>query len=254
MNMDPTSFTKALADVKDKGTAALLNELKKNEGQKTTDELYSDMLKRERTEGIRVMLGGVSQTAAISGARTDVEGSEAASETYMRNFRGAGMAQSIGQLQLMGSTISATLTPLESFGKTLPVIGTAMSEFITKTKTYVAKAFGTSATGATGVEASTGDTGVDAVPVTPVKDGIISFNPADKFTTVQLLASTERGQLNKAAETLTGGGNNGTAVVDPAPIAAAIMTALANMSVSVNYDVGKAADAANFKFNQSING
>jgi hypothetical protein len=68
------------------------------------------------------------------------------------------------------------------------------------------------------------------------------------------LASTERGQLNKAAETLTGGGNSGTAVVDPAPIAAAIMAALSNMAVSVNYDVGKAAEAANFKFNQSING
>jgi hypothetical protein len=237
MNMDPTNFTKALEDVKDKSTAALLAKLKESEGQKTTDELYADMLKRERTEGIKVMLGGVSQTAAIAGARTDVEGSEAASETYMRNFRGAGMANAIGQLQLMGSTISATLTPLESFGKTLPVIGTAMSEFITKTKTYVAKAFGTSATGATGVEASTGDTGIDVVPVTPVKDGIISFNPADKFTTVQLLASTERGQLNKAAETLTGGNSN-TAVVDPSPIATAvavaIQTALAGMKIEMD--------------------
>ena len=76
MNMDPTSFTKALEKVTDGNTATLLKELKEKEGQKTTDELYSDMLKRERTEGIRVMLGGVSQTAAISGARTDVEGSE----------------------------------------------------------------------------------------------------------------------------------------------------------------------------------
>lgn len=250
MNMDPTSFTKALEDMTDKGTAALLQKLKENEGQKTTDELYADMLKRERTEGINVMLGGKKQTAVIAGARTEVEGSEVASENYMRNFRGAGSAAAIGQLQLMGSTISATLTPLESFGKTLPVVGTAMSTFVTETKDLVKKAFGESATGAI-----TGDVDPDTVPVsvTNVKDGIISFNPADKFTTVQLLASTERGQLNKAAETLTGG-NSGTAVVDPTPIAAAIMSALSKMSVSVNYDVGKAAEAANFKFNQSING
>jgi hypothetical protein len=200
------------------------------------------------------MLGGVSQTAAISGARTEVEGSEKASAEYIQKFATSGAANAIGQLQLMGSTISATLTPLETFGATLPVIGKTMNAFITETKEQVKKAFGTSTSGTTGVEAATGDTSVDGLPVTPVKDGIISFNPADKFTTVQLLASTERGQLNKAAETLTGGGNNGTAVVDPAPIAAAIMAALSKMSVSVNYDVGKAAEAANFKFNQSING
>ena len=254
MNMDPTSFTKALRDVTDANSKTLLAKLKESEGQKTTDELYADMLKRERTEGIKVMLGGVSQTAAISGARTEVQGSEKASAEYIQKFATSGAANAIGQLQLMGSTISATLTPLESFGKTLPVIGETMNAFITETKGYIEKAFGTSTSGTTGVEATTGDTGFAGVPVTPVKDGIISFNPADKFTTVQLLASTERGQLNKAAETLTGGGNNGTAVVDPAPIAAAIMAALSKMSVSVNYDVGKAAEAANFKFNQSING
>ena len=160
MNMDPTSFTKALADVKDTGTAALLQKLKENEGQKTTDELYSDMLKRERTEGIRVMMGGVSQTAAISGARTEAQGSEAASATYIQQFATSGAANAIGQLQLMGSTISATLTPLESFSKTLPVIGTAMQTFIDKTKTYVATAFGTSPTGAI-----TGDVDPDTVPV-----------------------------------------------------------------------------------------
>jgi soluble cytochrome b562 len=256
MNMDPTSFTKALADVKDTGTAALLQKLKENEGQKTTDELYSDMLKRERTEGIRVMMGGKNQTDVIAGARTEVEGSEAASETYMRNFRSAGSAAAIGQLQLMGSTISATLTPLESFGKTLPVVGAAMSTFITKTKEQVEKAFGTTQSGATGAEAGTGDTGVDAgVPVKPVNDGIIQFNPADKFTTVQLLASTERGQLNKAAETLTGGGNNGTAVVDPAPIAAAVAMAIQQAMAGINIVMsGEKLNKAMEFDNRTING
>ena len=197
------------------------------------------------------MLGGKKQTDVIAGARTESEGSYAASATYMKTFAGPAMAESIGQLQLMGSTIQATLTPLESFGKTLPVVGTAMSEFVAETKEQVKKAFGDTLTGAI-----TGDVDPDTTPVsvTNVRDGIIQFDPTDKFTTVQLLASTERGQLNKAADTLTGGGNNGTAVVDPAPIAAAIMAALSNMAVSVNYDVGKAAEAANFKFNQSING
>ncbi len=255
MNMDPTSFTKALKDVTDENSKTLLTKLKESEGQKTTDELYSDMLKRERTEGIRVMLGGVSQTAAIAGARTEVQGSEKASAEYIQKFATSGAANAIGQLQLMGSTISATLTPLETFGATLPAIGKTMENFVKETKDYVKTAFGDSETGA-----PTGDVDGDTpTPVaTPKKvgvgDGIIQFDPADKFTTVQLLASTERGQLNKAAETLTGGGNNGTAVVDPAPIAAAIMAALSKMSVSVNYDVGKAAEAANFKFNQSING
>jgi hypothetical protein len=243
--MDPTSFTKALADVKDTGTAALLKTLKENEGQKTTDELYGDMLKRERTEGIRVMLGGVSQTDAISGARTEAAGSEKASETLIQKFATSGAANALGQLQLMGSTISDTLTPLETFSKIIPIMGTTMSDFVTKTKELFKTPAGTGRTG--------NDVVIGNKPENQIKDGIISFNPADKFTTVQLLASTERGQLNKAAETLTGGNSN-TAVVDPAPIAAAIMAALSNMSVSVNYDVGKAAEAANFKFNQSING
>jgi hypothetical protein len=235
MNMDPTNFTKALEDVKDKSTAALLNELKKNEGQKTTDELYSDMLKRERTEGIRVMLGGVSQTAAISGARTEVQGSEKASAEYIQKFAELGAANAIGQLQLMGSTISATLTPLESFGKTLPVIGETMSEFVTETKSYIKKAFGDTDTGAV-----TGDVDADTTTTTQMKDGIIQFDPADKFATLSggatLLASTSYGQLGEAAKTLTG--QTGAAVVDPSPIATAvavaIQTALAGMKIEMD--------------------
>jgi hypothetical protein len=72
----------------------------------------------------------------------------------------------------MGSTISATLTPLESFGKTLPVIGTTMQTFIDKTKAYVKTAFGASDTGAV-----TGDVEADTptTVTTPKKvlDGII---------------------------------------------------------------------------------
>jgi len=240
MNMDPTNFTKALEDVKDKSTAALLNELKKNEGQKTTDELYADMLNRERTKGINVMLGGVSQTAAIAGARTDVEGSEKASAEYIQKFATSGAANAIGQLQLMGSTISATLTPLESFGKTLPVIGSTMSEFITETKSYIKKAFGDTETGQSGTGAVTGDVDADTTTTTPMKDGIIQFDPADKFATLSggatLLASTSYGQLGEAAKTLTG--QTGAAVVDPSPIATAvavaIQTALAGMKIEMD--------------------
>ena len=44
-----------------------------------------------------------------------------------------------------------------------------------------------------------------------INDGIIRFNPRDKFTTVDdaIVASTSQNQLNVATKKLTGGGNGG---------------------------------------------
>jgi hypothetical protein len=244
MNMDPASFESALKDVKDTSTEALLTELKKSEGQKTTDEMYADQLKRERTEGINVMLKGTSQQAAITGASAEAMASIPAATEYISKFANKGLAETIGPLQLMGASMTATLTPLESFSKMLPIVGKSLSDLVEKMKATINIALPETATATTTTAAAP-----SGATSTKVKDAIIEFDPADKFT---LLASTDRGQLNKAADTLTGGSN---AVVDPAPIATAVAMAIQQAMSGINIVMsGEKLNKAIEFDNRTING
>lgn len=249
MNMDPTSFTKALAKEKDAGTAALLKTLKENEGQKTTDELYADMLKRERTEGIKVMLGGTrqtdgtitggkKQTDVIATAKTEAEGSEGVIKNYIRPFMTETNAQIFGQLQSLGAGAAAAQAPTNTIvGMTPGVIGAPAQKVLdamTQTSNLLLGKPGVTGNTGTGTTTTTEQQEEDAILV---NDAMIQFHPADKFATVSdgaaLLASTERGKLDSAVNTLTGGNSN-TAVVDPAPIASAIMAAIQTALGGIN--------------------
>ena len=214
------------------------------------------MLQRERTEGINVnMLKGTTQKNAIEKARTEASGSYQASKDFLKPFGTKETATLIGHLQVMGDATSATNTALTQFSGYIPVAGQTLKDLISKLNSYKTTFFGTSAGPSV---PNTLDKPIDNEDALLVNDAMIQFHPADKFATVSdgaaLLASTERGKLDSAVSTLTGGGGGGTAIVDPAPIAAAIMASLRNMKVEVNYDVTAAASAANFKFNQGING
>lgn len=234
----------------------ILKKLKESESQKTTDELYADMLQRERTEGINVMLKGTTQKNAIEKARTEAEGSYQASKDFLKPFGTKETATLIGHLQVMGDATRATNTALNQFAGYIPVVGQTLKDLISKVNSYATTYLGTSA-GPSGPNTLTTPV-IDNEDALLVNDAMIQFHPADKFATVSdgaaLLASTERGKLDSAVNTLTGNTGNGIAIVDPAPIAAAIMASLRNMKVEVNYDVTAAASAANFKFNQGING
>ena len=250
LNMDPADFAKALQG-KSADQQGILKALKESESQKTTDELYADMLKRERTEGIRVMMGGKTQTAVISDAKKEAEKSEKAVTDYIEPFMTNTSAVVFGQLQTINAAANAALKPVETIAAMTPFIGEAAQTAIDAAKETIK--FSTGEPMATGT--TTVDSGTTEAPVEDVKDGIIQFNPADKFTTVQLLASTERGQLNKAAETLTGGGTNGTAVVDPTPIATAVAMAIQQAMSGINIVMsGEKLNKAIEFDNRTING
>ena len=252
MNMDPGSFEEALKDVKDKSTQVLLTALKESEGEKTTDQKFADFLDMKRTVSVTLM--APDQVAAIKGAKEDVEKGQDAAAKYGQQFMTKTGAESLGKTQLLGQLFDATLTPVTKLTEMLPLVNgglSKLSERITSLKTTLA-----------GQKGTTGRTGPGNITETPedavlVNDAMIQFHPADKFATVSdgaaLLASTERGKLDSAVDSLMGRGGSGTAVVDPGPIAAAIMSALSSMKVEVNYDVVAAQKAIGFKFNQSIN-
>jgi hypothetical protein len=262
LKMGPEQFAVAMK-VLPEAQQKIISELKDLSGQKTTDELYADMLARERTEGINVMLTGTSQTAAIGGARTEASGSYDKVGEYMKSFVTKDFTQALGNLQILGGSISAANEPIKQFLTYIPLVGTTLKKFVDETTTKAQQTFLGTPAGLAKTEpadptvaATATATGNDAMLV---NDAMIQFHPADKFATVSdgaaLLASTERGKLDSAVSTLTGGaGGGGMAIVDPAPIAAAIMASMRNMKVEVNYDVTAAASAANFKFNQGING
>jgi hypothetical protein len=261
MEMDPTSFTTALADVKDENTATLLSELKKNASLKTTDQKLEDFLDMKRTVGIIDMSGrdgetklGNNQANLIGGAAMDVENAKGAIGGYGANFLKKEVAQILGSTQLASATFTATKKPIDDLVTAVPVLNGHLSK-LSSTIGQLIKTVGGAVLKGGATEKKPDATPTDGILV---NDAMIQFHPADKFATVSngsaLLASTERGKLDSAVNTLTGKNSGGVAVVDPAPIAAAIMASMRNMKVEVNYDVTAAASAANFKFNQGING
>lgn len=265
MEMDPTSFTDALAKVTDTNAATLLSELKKNASIKTTDQKLEDFLDMKRTVGIVDMTGrdpatgkGNNQANLIGKTATDVTAATGSIGQYGSNFMKKELAETVGSLQLATGVLTATKKPLDDLIAGLPIFNEYLGAFSTKLDGLIKIiGGGKMLTGAYEKKPATGPIVKEDAML--VNDAMIQFHPADKFATVSdgaaLLASTERGKLDSAVSTLTGGGGGGgMAIVDPAPIAAAIMASMRNMKVEVNYDVTAAASAANFKFNQGING
>ena len=262
MEMDPTSFSEALKDVKDENTATLLSELKKNASQKTTDQKLEDFLDMKRTVGIVDMSGrddkgkGNNQANLIDDTAVDVDAAKGAIGGYGANFLKKGVAQAVGATQLATATLTATQKPIDELVTAVPILNGHLSELSATIGQFIKTVGGAVLKG--GRPDKTVTEPIVNEDAMLVNDAMIQFHPADKFATVSdgaaLLASTERGKLDSAVSTLTGGGGGGMAIVDPAPIAAAIIASMRNMKVEVNYDVTAAASAANFKFNQGING
>lgn len=249
LNKDPKDFAKAL-EGRSEDEQALLKSLMDAQSQKTTDQKAADFYDKERTEGIKVMAG--NQVTAITGASAEATAAQGAAAAYGKQFLSTTMAQTLGKTQLLGEVFDATLKPVEGLTKMLPVANTALNTFVQNIKDLKGAI--------AGQKGASGRTDQESIPAKDgilVNDAMIQFHPADKFATVSdgaaLLASTERGKLDSAVDSLMGGGRSGTAVVDPGPIAAAIMSALSSMKVEVNYDVVAAQKAIGFKFNQSIN-
>lgn len=92
-----------------------------------------------------------------------------------------------------------------------------------------------------------------AVADAKVNDAIIQFNPQDKFMQVgsnTMLASTERGQLNTAAQTLTGTGNSSISSNDMQMMANMIAAAVSKIKLNANIEMplGAASELNNGRF------
>jgi hypothetical protein len=77
-------------------------------------------------------------------------------------------------------------------------------------------------------------------PDAKLKDAIIQFDPQDKFMQVgsnTMLASTDRGQLNVAAQTLTGAGNSTISSNDMQMMANMIAAAISQIKLNTNIEL-----------------
>ena len=95
------------------------------------------------------------------------------------------------------------------------------------------------------------DTGLGGV--TKAKDAIIQFDPQDKFMQVgsnTMLASTEAGQLNNAAQTLTSAGNSSISSNDMQMMANMIAAAVSQIKLNANIEMplGAASELNNGRF------
>lgn len=231
LNKDPKDFAEALKD-RSESEKALLTSLKQDAGQKTTDEKFADFLDRERTQGIKLMSGN-NQAGIIAGTAGEVKAAQGTAGAYGAQFMTPGSAAMLGKTQLLGEVFEATKKPVDDLIKILPVVNEALSTLSTNIGELKTKLVGTKGTaGRTGIP-------VDATPedAVLVNDAMIQFHPADKFATVSdgaaLLASTERGKLDSAVDSLTGGSNK-NAVIDPTPIATAVAAAVQQAMAGIN--------------------
>jgi hypothetical protein len=252
--MSPEDFAKSYEQMTD-DQKATFDQIKKEQSQKTTDQLAADFYNAALTNGIRIAVGTApgSQAAAIKESQSAILGADktggagtfvgASADIASMGMKGS-LASIVGASQLMGGASTVVTTNLKGLGDQIPIFGTALTTATEKLKAFSDVVFRSTATGTTGKDA------------VMVNDGVIQFHPADKFATVPdgaaLLASTGTGQLASAVDSMTGGK---TAVVDPLPIArtvaAEIKNALAGMILVLDgYNLTKAIEFSN----RSING
>lgn len=144
-------------------------------------------------------------------------------------------AQALGQITSFGESVTAVNTPLSTLSAQIPVFGTRVSNLIEY------------ATKAATVKLTTGDSAVsnDALVM---NDGLIKFNPADKFMQVNdstMIAGTNVDGNKKLARAISGGGVS----IDYNKLASAIASAMQHVTVqaTVKPDMLFAASKLNGK-------
>ena len=266
--LDGPEFDKAIADM-DQTQQQLFNTLKKDTSQQTTDQLFAEFMEKERDAGIKVMLGGSfeKQKDQITKAREDVQTGQGTVANYAKEFMNTSLATTMGALQQEGTLLSKANEHLGNVVEKIPVVGDKLNAVITKVDAWTKKFFGTTKT--TPTTTNTGASGGGLGEGTPnsdahyVNDGLIKFNPNDKFAIIppaaELMASTSPGALENSVEKRLGmDASSKSSTTDSAAMASAVASAvtmaLQNMSIAVNYNPLAAKEQLGFKLNQSING
>jgi hypothetical protein len=259
--MDPAQYANAMKNVS-ADQQAIFDKLKADRSQLTTDEKMSELLDMKRTiKVVQVAKDAGGQGSLITGAQERIIGADGKGgavtesvEDMLNTLVNKPAAALLGTTQLLGTTASALNTAVSTLTAKIPGLGDALQTLTNKLKQFTNAAFGTTGGALTGATAD---------PTTKTQDGIlvndamIQFHPADKFATVSdgaaLLASTERGKLDTAVDTLTGTGGR-TAVVDPNPIAhavaAAVQQAMSGIKIEMDgYNLKKGMEFSNRTIN-----
>jgi transcriptional regulator with XRE-family HTH domain len=154
----------------------------------------------------------------------------------------AGFSQQVIEDSVGGTleTLTKTLDPVIQVAASTQTIAASIVSLVGDIKTLLQ-------TGTVQIK----DTELGGVNTTKANDAIIQFNPRDKFMKINdgaMLASTDEGQLNKAAQTLVGSSQSSINRSDMQMMASMIAAAVANTKLSVEMPLGSASELNNGRF------
>jgi len=259
MELDDAAFETKMAEIakNDVKAAELLKGIRAESTIKTTDQLAAEFYTMAKDKGIKVMMGTATQTGLITGTRKDVTDAEDKLVQYANIFQSKELATLVGRLQNEGSVILGLKKPIDDLVAKIPLFSKSFEALMTTINQGIANTYALKDTPSTmpvGPIESTSTVSPKNNDAILVNDGIVQFNKNDKFAMVPdgaaVLASTSTGALQSSVDTMMGSSKNS----DANAIATAIVAALSNMKMQVNYNPLAAQEQLGFKLNQSING
>lgn len=267
LQLKPEEFAKEMAK-KSADVQAALKIAKDEYDTRSTDERFAEIIDQQR--GLKVyeaanLAGG--QSSIIAGSSTSlIEKMPDASADFLNSILPKNLANNeilkpIGMFQLTGQQASNVSVGFTELASKIPFL-TAAIDSITGGITNKL----TSLTGGTGgafkMSATSADISIEKASISTVgqsqddavimNDGIVKFNPRDKFMQVNdstMIAGTNVDGNKQLARAITGGSS-----IDPRPIATAVASAIrdAMAGLSIEIDGEKLNKSIEFA-NRSIN-
>jgi hypothetical protein len=182
---------------------------------RTTEQIRLDETAANTAQTVAILekMGGIDvgkvRTTALQGAQ--------AAQPLGESF--TNMAEGLGAVTIFSKTITGLNTPMAKLASNIPILGDAIGKVITKINKAVSINLPSAGTATT--------TENDALIM---NDGIIKFNPADKFMQVNdstMIAGTNVDGNKKLARAINGGGQS----IDYNRLAAAIASAMQHVKV-----------------------
>jgi hypothetical protein len=205
----------------------LFAELLKASDTRTSTERAADAMEKAATAIINNIPGGsakaIKETTAALTTETLKDTATAVANTISTSPPFVAITQAAGTYFSVATLLKATVTGLKDLISTGIVTRTATGGMSSQT------------------------------PTTSAKDAIIQFDPQDKFMQVgsnTMLASTDRGQLNVAAQTLSGAGNSSISSNDMQMMANMITAAISQIKLTANVEtpLGSSSELNNGRF------
>jgi hypothetical protein len=212
MRLNQGDMTKVAEQLRAKGIKeADIADLLKSSDTRTTAQITNDYLKSIDEKTIK------GKTIDVDAARASALKGVKGSENLITSF--SGVAQGLGAATKFGEIVTGLNTPLQALAKNIPFLGDVINKAITKINKAVSINLPSTGTATT--------TENDALIM---NDGIIKFNPADKFMQVNdstMIAGTNIDGNKKLARAINGGGQS----IDYNRLAAAIASAMQHVKV-----------------------